>query len=273
MDGVQIAGLSNYTHGQLTGTQLALINRAGIIEGKNSYEPAPTGFQIGLFNKADRMNGFQIGLVNVGKTMQGTQIGLVNIYKGGTDPLRKDGTPIGLINIGGFTYGAVYANELFLYNYELSTGNRKNGRILQTHENVYLTNSVIYSSHGYRTSNNNEWALGYGFTKMRFNRSERPFENEKQFMAYGVDVMHLNSQAGVFTKDFNMLTRFKYLRGVRIMRRVKNLNMLFPFFMVSANVYAGNINDQSVTPSGFKSKLSNKQLSVWPGFALGMLIH
>lgn len=68
MDGLQVAGLMNYTGGQLHGVQVSLINKAELMEGKNSVGGSrETALQLGIFNMASKMNGFQIGLINVAK--------------------------------------------------------------------------------------------------------------------------------------------------------------------------------------------------------------
>jgi hypothetical protein len=133
LNGVQFSGLSNYTNGEMSGLQLAIVNQAGNIEGNNSKgNIRPRGAQLGLFNFAKKMNGIQVGLINIAKQSQGTQIGLVNIYQGGQQNGTRDGTAIGLLNFGDLDYVAIYANETFGLNYELSTGTRRNRRIERT---------------------------------------------------------------------------------------------------------------------------------------------
>jgi hypothetical protein len=47
-----------------------------------------TGAQLGIFNKAKRVEGLQLGLVNMTGTIHGLQIGLVNVIeKGGWLPV------------------------------------------------------------------------------------------------------------------------------------------------------------------------------------------
>ena len=90
--------------------------------------------QIGLFNFASKVDGMQIGLINFGGSMRGKQIGLINFFSN-TAPKDqvKNGTPIGLINIGSSgPFLRVSTNELFLTNIEVSTGNCANCTFTQS---------------------------------------------------------------------------------------------------------------------------------------------
>lgn len=75
--GVQGALGLNYNLGEssVTGLQLALVNMS---EHTSIY-----GFQVGAYNKAQRVYGFQIGIVNVCENLHGLQIGLLNFHTQG----------------------------------------------------------------------------------------------------------------------------------------------------------------------------------------------
>lgn len=269
MDGVQIAGLSNYTKGEMSGVQIGAANRSGDIEGKNSFQRTrSTGLQLGLFNRARNMNGFQIGLVNVAKRSQGTQVGLINIYDGGSDVETRDGTAIGLFNFGDVDYAAVYASEMFALNYEISTGTRKNARILRERWNAYITNALIYSHQAY---SGEDWAFGYGIKKMYFNRSTFPGMTESKFFGYGLDAQHINSIAGEITKNLSLLTRLKLMAGSRIFPKPSGVNC---FIAATMNAYWTDT-EISIAPDFWErsGEISNTKFEWWPGFSVGVLLH
>ncbi len=82
--GLQLGALFNWVGGDVQGAQLAPVNSTrGQVEGT----------QLGLVNRAGDVRGAQIGLVNVGHNVHGLQLGLVNV----SDDV--DGIPIGLINV------------------------------------------------------------------------------------------------------------------------------------------------------------------------------
>lgn len=269
MDGVQIAGLSNTTKGGLYGLQLGLLNHSGEMEGKNSPEKVlPTGYQLGLFNVSGRMNGFQIGLINFSKRSQGTQIGLINIYKKGRLPETRDGTAIGLVNVGDLGYASVYANEIFGLNYEIATGNRKNGRMKLDSRNVYLENALIYSRMPFH---NGQWGMGYGLKKMFFNRSATPGMAESRFVSYGLDVQHVSYKAGEITKDLSLLSRLKVMAGMRPAPKLYGVNL---FVAVSYNAYVTDTGN-SLAPSfaDFSTHVSQRRIEQWLGYSFGILLH
>ncbi len=71
--GVQIAPV-NIVGNDLRGLQWGWVGLTG---------GTVTGAQIGLFNKAKRVEGLQLGFVNVTGTIHGLQIGLVNVIEQG----------------------------------------------------------------------------------------------------------------------------------------------------------------------------------------------
>jgi hypothetical protein len=273
MDGFQLAGLMNYTSGELYGVQIGSFNKAGFIEGKNSYDnDNPTGVQIGFVNAAKKMNGFQIGLVNVARRSQGTQIGLVNIYRRGKDVGTRDGTAVGLINIGDVGHVAVYSDELFFINFEISTGNMKNLRMKEEATSKYVLNSLIFSS----TSNGfipdqKSWALGYGLKKFHYTRSVTPGMREYRFLSYGIEVLHINYEAKKITRDLSLLARPKISVGTRLHPK---LNMIYVFCAVTYNMYWSE-GEEGIRPGilEYSKELKNKLLEMWPGISFGIHFH
>lgn len=267
MDGVQVAALSNYTDGGLYGMQMALFNRAGFIEGKNGYENSDyTGWQIGLVNSAkERMNGYQIGLINIGGRMQGTQIGLINIYRKGKEIGTRDGTSIGLVNIGDFGHLSTYSTELFPFNIEIATGNRKNGRIQTTSKNKYVHNSLIYSKgNGLLVDRNAQWALGYALRKYFYNRSSSPGMGEFWFYAYGIQAQHLNEVKKKLTRTLNLIGKPELIAGSRLHRKLLNVYLFTAF---SWNSHFHKVAKDELTES------SEVEISHWPGFSFGVMLH
>ena len=267
MDGVQIAGLFNFTNGGLYGLQIALLNKAKSMEGKNSFElNDPSGVQIGLINLAGKMNGFQIGLINRAYRSQGTQIGLINIYRNGKNPETRDGTAIGLLNIGDYGHAALYASDLFLTNFEFATGTFKNRRKMGDKKDKYVENGLIYSNDPGFIDRTERWSVGYSLRKLYFNRSLTPGYNHIYFYAIGLEFQHINFERKNWTRELSLVTRPSFMIGSRLHPRNKNF-----FFFVSAalNMYA---TDHSRLLTSFSGEGQGRGMNFWPGFASGILI-
>ncbi len=75
--GLQLAAGVNYIPkgGTITGLQVALVNLAQHTDIR--------GFQVGLYNTANRVYGFQIGVVNQAESLHGIQLGLINMHRTG----------------------------------------------------------------------------------------------------------------------------------------------------------------------------------------------
>lgn len=270
MDGVQLSALFNITEGSLAGMQISMINKAGFIEGINSFEnKTATGLQLGIINHAQRMNGFQIGLLNIGKRMQGTQIGLINIFKDGKTLTTRGGTSIGLVNIGSTGYLAVYANELFSVNIEVATGNIKNARIKEDGVEKQIQNGLIFANNIRPFKQSGQWAIGYGLKKMFFNRSTLPGYGRMRFLATGLDLLHVNHEEKKLTRELSLISRANIMVGSRF--HPKN-SVLFLFAAASYNAY---FSDSDRTLKGFlreESRASNTR-NHWPGLSVGVLIQ
>lgn len=269
MDGVQISSVFNITQGGLFGIQVAIFNKAGFIEGVNSFiNDKPTGLQLGLVNHSKSMNGFQIGLVNISKSMQGTQIGLVNIYNNGKSPQTRDGTSIGLINIGSSGYVSVYASDVFLTNVEIATGTFKNHRINADLREKQIQNGLIYAMNPGFLSENEAWALGYGLKKFYFNRSIAPGYHKLTFFAAGLDLLHVNHERKTITKELSFLGRPHISFGSRLHPKNKRY---YIFGAIAYNVYHSAAERR--IPLTFSETSGNKPFQHWPGFAAGILIQ
>jgi hypothetical protein len=276
MDGIQISSLFNATTGGLYGFQLGAFNKAGFIEGRNSFNSKdPTGLQLGLVNMANSMNGFQIGLINIGKRMQGTQIGLINIYRNGRTPQTRDGTSIGLLNIGSGGYFSVYATELFYTNVEIATGTIKNRRMSNETKEVQIQNALIFSNEMNFIREHPSWALGYGLKKMYFNRSATPGVNKLRYVSFGSDFMHINHDRKKITNELSLVTRPGISFGTRLHPNLKGLfRSLYFFGSIAYNFYLSG-SGKSIAPSLMASdgKIGNKMYEMWPGFSAGIHIQ
>ncbi len=269
MYGVQICGLSNMTEGSLSGIQMAPINKAGDIDGKNSVgDKLPSGFQCGIVNIAKQMNGYQLGLLNIAKRSQGTQIGLINIYKKGTLSKTKDGTAIGLLNIGSLDYVAIYVSDFFKLNWEVSTGNKKNGRISSDNRNVYVTNALIYSHGPFNGVGN---GFGYGLKKLIFNRSSLPGMAESRFIGYGLDAQFIKFKPNETTaENTGFLTRLKLIAGKRLAPKLFGFNV---FAAISFNAYWTDSKNFPYQGISNNSKMGSYYVQYWPGASIGLLLH
>lgn len=269
MDGVQVAAVFNVTTGGLYGAQVGMVNKAGFIEGINSFDNSfVTGVQVGLINQATSMNGYQIGLINIGKRMQGTQLGLINIYRDGKTPETRDGTSIGLINIGSSGYVSAYSNEFFYTNIEIGTGTVKNRRMTNDVKERQIQNALIYSSGSVKGSRT--WAVGYGLKKMFFNRSLSPGYGHFRFLSFGVDWLHVNHEPKKFTKELSLLTRPSISVGSRLHPKNK---IFFLFTSVSYNFYKSASGKMVSTLSETINEEQRPRIQHWPGLSVGVLIQ
>jgi hypothetical protein len=248
--------------------QLSLFNKAGFAEGINSFpnNHDPTGVQLGLVNMANKMNGFQLGIINYAGRMQGTQVGLINIFGNGKDAQTRDGTAIGLLNIGSSVYLSGYASDLFLSNIEIGTGTVKNGRIASDRTEKQVQNALIYSNNPGFLSQRERWAVGYGIKKFYFNRSTAPGMNRLRFISFGVDLMHINHERKKWTRELSLLTRPTVSVGSRL--NPKNRNFFF-FIAAACNIYTSR---SGKTLAGEPGPGGNK-IQYGPGFSAGVLVQ
>jgi hypothetical protein len=267
MDGVQVSSLFNITEGGLFGMQISLLNRAGFMNGINSFDnDDPTGVQLGIINTAKNMDGYQIGFINIAGPMKGTQIGLINIYRHGTDPQTKNGTAIGLLNFGAAGYFATYTSDVFPVNFEIASGTLKNGRIKTEAYGKFVQNGLIFSNSSWLSGREN-WALGYGLKKFYFNRTLTPGYNHFRFLAFGVDLLHVNHLRRKITKELSLLARPTILAGSRF--HPKNKRYFF-FAAAAYNLYASK---SGKNIDAILEEKSGKRFRHWPGFSGGVLIQ
>lgn len=285
--GAQVATLYNGTNGSVTGFQVAMINKSKELLGKNTSPPTSVrGFQIGAINIARATGGTQIGLINIAGKAKGTQIGLINIFS--NSPNKESGkgnTPIGLINLGGFSgsHIEISANELFLTSVELTTGNCQNcttvatGMPFEGKFKVMNQNALIYSFNpieGYNESV--RWGAGYGFKKVLYNKmsmiaTKRARDvrkgNESKFLSFGIQVFHLNREEQ-FQKELSLLTKLHADVGIR---RASHFYLYAGF---SANFYFHR--DQNIEHRALElssGSTDNINYQVWLGYILGIHIR
>jgi hypothetical protein len=270
--GMQISSLFNYTNGQLSGLQLGFINKARRITGKKSTPPTPArGLQIGFVNGSKKMDGIQVGLINFGGDIRGKQIGLINFFnKAGTKDHVRNGTPIGLLNIG--SKGSVFhifADEIFSTNIEYTTGNCLNCSFVIGSEMPFDDRNQILNKNalilGYDASHQ-QWGFGYGFQKMLYNKftmMPSPF-NRKRLISYGLMFLHLNKNKSI-DKSFNLLNRLNVDYG-------KRWHSMFVYVSVSLNYFlytpGSSYNTRSITLN--TGNVFGLDTTLWPGYGIGI---
>ncbi|MFZ5970507.1 MAG: hypothetical protein ACOYXA_02850 [Bacteroidota bacterium] len=276
MMGVQITTLFNYTDGQLSGTQLALVNKAKQTMGKNSTPFAlARSLQLGLLNFSKAMHGTQVGLINFGGETRGNQFGLINFFNRNKTKENVDaGVPIGLLNIG--SRGSVFrvtTNDLFLTNIEYTTGNCQNcswtpaGPVGMPYEdnNKKFNQSALILGFDHVQ---NTWGFGWGFMKILRNKhSMLPIDklNERRMLSYGARFLHLNRNREL-DRQFNLLSRLHVELGRKWKSRYVFAGLAFNYLLqrVDADPYTAR---SIVLNAG---RVGNKSGSVWPGYTLGI---
>jgi len=280
MAGFQVSTSFNYTSGQLSGLQLALVNKAVKIDGRNSSpRTSARGMQLGIVNLSREMNGRQVGLINFGGAMRGNQIGLINFFK--KVPTKENlrlGTPIGLLNFG--SVGSVkrlYMNDLFLANFEYTTGNCLNCSVggmgksdMPFNENWKKLNQnalILGFDPRYDT-----WGFGYGFMRILLNKVvmiDKPDapRNARKMISYGARIMHLNRSMS-YDNSFNLLTRLQVDFGYKrkFLPRIFGGVSLNYFAHESMDVHNDYHIAAPVVTFGSGKILS----SMWPGYSLGL---
>lgn len=284
LTGAQISILSNLSKGSTIGFQMAIYNRtsfelsgiqigvanlSGSIEGKNSLmETESTGIQLGLINHSKIMNGFQVGLVNLSGQNQGTQFGLINIFRPARKKGRLDGTPIGLLNIGGALSLEAFIDETFLMNFALSTGNMKNAGMLPENKIKYIMNQLLFRQS--RFSKSEYRAYGWGLQKQYFNYSP-DIMNAFYFVSFGwtlsyVDFINIDN-------NFNVLTELGYSIGSRIIPKNRSVYL---YATLDINYFYSN-DGQTLGPEklmiAFNSGDAPIRHELWPGISIGIKIN
>jgi hypothetical protein len=264
-DGTQIGVMVNETNNRLVGLQLAALNLAQLIEGKNSETGSKlTGFQIGLINYSGEMHGFQIGLVNIAGKMRGTQIGLVNIGSSRKTPVNiRGGTMVGLFNVGIFHSIGIRTNGLFRYNISMETGTHKNREMRGEGTNRYLTSRLEYSFSGLP---GDEYKRQYGVSvhKYYFNRTTTPGMNERYFGNGSLGIRYLQLDGEKFDID-NIYGSAGIEGGVKPFKKIG----VYIVAQVEIN-YAWNDLGTENLPNGV---WQNESSTFWPGWSVGFQLH
>jgi hypothetical protein len=277
--GIQVSTVFNYTGEELSGTQIALINKSRVMSGRRSTPPTTRrSLQVGLLNFSKEMHGTQIGLINFSRDMRGKQIGLINFFnRAGTKEPVRNGTPIGLINIGSYgSYLRLYYNELFTFNAEYTSGNCMNCTYTQStmpywdFNQQMNQNVVIFGYDRWRET----WGFGYGFQKLLYSKNSmnpKDPENRKRMITYGARFIHLNRSLSL-DKTFNILTRLNFDFGK--FKWGKKYKSYYWFVGASINYYVYDDDGEegfdvrSITL--YEGTLSEYKTMLWPGYNVGL---
>jgi len=265
--GFQLGLGLNKTKNDLEGGQLGMLNFARTIEGKNSVlSDKPTAVQIGILNKAKKMNGFQVGIVNISGEMRGTQIGLINIYNTPVKTGKKGGTAIGLVNTGNLLHLQYFVDETFLVNTGIGTGNDKNYGIMGRPSTKFLINYLLYRQNNF--SNVSMRAFGYGLEKYYFNVELGP-NNEFRFFSVGLYASYVDMKEK--TNGVNGLLELSLSGGTRLTNKMSGLYLKAT---IDGNFHYGS-NDLTMGPKKIvlKAQSDSSVQEFWPGFRVGIILH
>jgi hypothetical protein len=270
--GFQISSIFNFTNAQLSGIQLGFINKAQRIKGAKSTPPTrERGLQIGFINFCKKMDGVQIGIINFGGDIRGKQIGLINFFNpAGTKDHVRNGTPIGLLNIGSKgSYFRVSYNELFITNIEYTTGNCLNCSFVMGSEMPFDDRNQIFNQNalivGYDPIRHT-WGFGYGFQKVLYNKftMEPSPLNKTRVINYGLKFMHLNKDLNI-DHSFNLLSRLNLDYGKRWRSHYIFVSVSVNYFLFNTDE-GYNINSETIATGKAFGMLTN----LWPGYGFGV---
>lgn len=273
--GIQISTLFNYTNQELSGTQIGLINKSFRMQGSKSTPPTKArSLQIGLINFCKEMEGTQIGLINFGGELRGKQFGLINFFQRlGTKEYTRNGTPVGLINIGSFGSALqISYNEIFSTTLEYTTGNCLNCTYTQSRmpysdlNKIYNQNELIFGYDYWKEI----WGFGYGFQKMLYNKHSMPPNdplNEIRLINYGIKFIHLNHNQS-FDKLFNLVTKLNFEIGKRKGSKYVFAGASINYFLFETRDGIEEYTFQTVTLN--TGKVLDLESLLWPGYTAGV---
>lgn len=273
--GIQISTLLNYTNGELSGTQIGLINKSFRMQGGKSTPPTKArSLQIGLINFCKEMEGTQIGLINFGGELRGKQFGLINFFqRHGTKEYSRNGTPIGLINIGSLGSALQLSyNEIFATTLEYTTGNCLNCTYTQSgmpyadFNKIFNQNALIFGYDYWKE----HWGFGYGFQKMLYNKhSMLPNDplNEIRLINYGIKFIHLNRN-GSIDKAFNLVTKLNVEIGKRKGSKYFFVGASLNYFLYKTT--DGNEEYAVQTVAINTGRILDLSSKFWPGYTAGL---
>ncbi len=263
MSGVQVSLLFNSTQGVYSGIQVGGYNHAGyIFPTRGPTASKNTALQIGLINTSGDMGGWQVGILNIGDRVAGTQIGLINIFKSDKAVDYKDGPAYGLFNFGSIMNPRVYISDVFLTNYGLYTGKALNSRIRSASRTVYSYNETIYSTNHSQSSDIN-WGLSYRFGIISFYKAI-DVTNQRNYFSLSGELGHYNKNKKLDDK-LNMRYAVHLEMGLKLS---KKMSFVYPFIAVSYNYMP----DGNLVSSDFLSTTTTNG-TLWPGYAIGIMIH
>lgn len=152
-------------------------------------------------------------------------------------------------------HARLYASESFLYNVEISTGNRK---LLSQ---VSMQNNILFSYSP--NTEGGRYAVGYGLGKITYSIDP---ERDYQFYHYDAQVSYVGENLK-FSNSGQMVTKLRGFVG----RRLFMQKPYYVFVGLSLN-YGFKLSKSPINPPRIHLEIDERN-SLWPGFALGIQLH
>ena len=193
---------------------------------------------------------------------------MINVFRPARKKGRLDGTPIGLLNIGGTLSLEAFIDETFLMNFALSTGNMKNSGMLPENKIRYIMNQLLFRQSNFSKSEYR--AYGWGWQKQYFNYSP-DIMNAFYFMSFGGTLSYVN----FINEDnkVNLLTVLGYSIGSRIVPKNRSVYL---YATLDINYFYSN-DGQTLGPEklmiAFNSTDELTRHELWPGLSIGLKLH
>ena len=165
-------------------------------------------------------------------------------------------------------------DDLFMTNFEITTGNCYNctwsksqmpfyGKFL-----IYNLNALVFSRNfiGKKESDEFEWAAGYGFMRIYYNKSSNSAgdtNNRRYFFSYGLKFIQLNKEKK-FDSTLSLLTRLHGEAGIRIPKIG-----LYAFGGVTFNYYQHR-DTPLIRKELASGSYGNTDFQLWPSYSFGI---
>ena len=254
VDGFQLAGLSNisgkYSRGVIISglTNICEDSSSGFLSsGLLNYTAGNSrGFQLSTFNITNKVfSGFQLGVFNYAKKLNGIQVGVINIIEE-----SEKGIPIGLFSIvkKGYYEIELTGSEVLYANINYKMGIEK----------LYTIFKIGYYSY----KNNPVYSLGLGF-------GSKISINEKQNLNIDISTNNLLYDAK-WKEDLNLLNKLDINYKYNISKQISFLvGPSFNIYVTKQKV-SGEYGTIKVTYTIQSKKWMDGKMDTWVGFNLGL---